>query len=882
MQDNTTIEVIYMSCQRLKNKNKMQLKPILATLVAVLLIMGSQAQYVSNEKNARDILEERNEIFFRVDLKNLSVEPTTLFQEISVDKVDFEEEVVYAYADKKGYAFLQKNDIAVDLLVNPSELIQPEMFSGSRETYEWDEYPTYDAYVDMMYQFEADHPDLCQVVNFGTTHEGRELLAAKITDNPEQDEQEPEFFYTSTMHGDETTGYVLMLRLIDYLLINYANDDRITDMVNNMEIWINPNANPDGTYATGNNSVNGATRGNANGIDINRNFPDPQAGPHPDGNEHQAETEAFMAFAGDHDFVMSANHHGGEEVINYPWDTWTDRHADDDWWQLVSHEYADTAQENSPSGYMDGFDDGITNGSDWYQITGGRQDYMNYYHYCREVTMELSDIKLLPESQLDNYWEYNYRSLLNYIEQAGYGLQGVITETGSGEPIPGVKIEIPDHDEANSHVFSKNPFGDYYRPLKTGTYTVTFSAPCYETVSVEDVSVTDYEITELNVEMVLTEFSAEFTAPQTNVNIGQEVEFGDLSCGSITSWEWTFEGGTPETSTEQNPVVLYSEPGEWDVTLTVSDGENEDTTVKENYITAASEVLMDDGEITTCQGMFYDDGGAESNYSNDADYTFTIYPETDGAFVKVEFQSFNIEDHSSCDYDWLKIYDGESTSAPQIGGTYCGTDSPGTVIAENGSGALTFEFHSDGSVTESGWEALISCAGGTDMPLADFEATETNIEEGETVEFTNLSENAEGYSWSFEGGTPATSSEENPVVTYDDAGTYSVELVATNQNGSDTEVKEDFIVVDVNTSVSLQEKKPLKVYPNPVSGSHFVIESEEKLQHVEMMNLDGKSVKSESQTAFKARIKASGLDEGIYILRITTMNNVYYTKIQLF
>ncbi len=860
----------------------MQFRPILATLVAVLLMMSSQAQYVSNKKNAKEILEERNEIFFRFDLKALSIKPAALFQKISVDKVDIDEEVVYAYADKNGYAFLQEHDIVFDLLKNPSELIQPEMFSGNRETYEWDEYPTYDAYVDMMYQFEADYPDLCQVVDFGTTHEGRELLAAKISDNPDQDEQEPEFFYTSTMHGDETTGYVLMLRLIDYLLTNYGDDSRITDMVNNMEIWINPNANPDGTYASGDNSVNGATRGNANGIDLNRNFPDPQAGPNPDGNEYQAETEAFMDFAAEHDFVMSANHHGGAEVINYPWDTWSDRHADDDWYQMVSHEYADTAQEHSPSGYMVEFDDGITNGYDWYSITGGRQDYMNYFHHCREVTMELSDIKLLPENELDDHWEYNFRSLLNYIEHSGYGLRGVITETETGEHISGVKVEIQDHDEANSHVFSGDMYGDYYRPLETGTYTVTFSAPCYEAVTIQDVSVTDYEITELNVDMLLTDFSADFTTSQTNVNIGQEVEFEDLSCGSITSWEWTFEGGTPETSTEQNPVVLYSEPGEWDVTLTVSDGESEETTAKENYITAASEILMDDGEITTCQGMFYDDGGPEDDYSNDADYTFTVYPETDGAFVKAEFQSFNIEDHSSCDYDWLRIYDGESTSAPQIGGAYCGTDSPGTVVAENASGALTFEFHSDGSVTESGWEALISCAGGTDMPLADFEAEETNIEEGETVEFTNLSGNAEGYSWSFEGGTPATSSDENPVITYEEPGTYSVELVATNENGSDTELKEDYIEVDVSTSVPLSERQPLKVYPNPVSGSRFVIESEEELQHVEMINLDGKTVKSESHTAFKTRIGTNGLGNGVYILKITTRNNVYYKKIQLF
>jgi len=49
--------------------------------------------------------------------------------------------------------------------------------------------------------------------------------------------------YTSSMHGDELTGYVLMLRLIDSLLSTYGTNPRVTNLVNNFEIWINPLAN---------------------------------------------------------------------------------------------------------------------------------------------------------------------------------------------------------------------------------------------------------------------------------------------------------------------------------------------------------------------------------------------------------------------------------------------------------------------------------------------------------------------------------------------------------------------------------------------------------------------------------------------------------------
>ncbi len=858
----------------------MYLKRVFSLVILVAVIFSAQAQYQPNNNSVEEVLENRKEIFFRFHASAFTGKISELTREISIDSFDEEEGFVYAYADEAGYAFLEENDVEIELLYNPSELISLSGFDGDRETYDWDEYPTYEGYVDMMNQFETDFPELCRVENFGTTTDGRELLVARITDNPDSEENEPEFFYTSTMHGDETAGYVLMLRLIDYLLTNYGTDDRITNMVDNMEIWINPNANPDGTYATGNSSVSGATRGNANGVDINRNFPDPEDGPHPDGNQYQAETLAFMDFAEAHDFVMSANHHGGAEVINYPWDTWAQRHADDDWWQFISREYVDTVHLYSPSNYMNEFDNGITNGYDWYEVAGGRQDYMNYFQNCRELTMELSDIKLLPESQLDNHWEYNYRSFLNYIEQASYGIRGVVTDAETGNPIADAKIEIVGHDEENSFVVSSADLGDYYRPVKTGTYDLTFSAPCYEPLTIEGIAVEDYNSVVQDAALTSSGFSAEFTAENTTVNIGSDIQFEDESCGNVTSWQWTFEGGNPETSDEQNPVVTYDEPGTYDVTLTISNGSEEETTVKEDYITAAAEFLMDDQEVTVCQGIFYDDGGADGNYSDERDYTMTFYPSTSGAMIEVVFESFDVEDHDNCAYDWLKIYDGENTSAPQIGSAYCGSDSPGTVTATNGAGALTFEFHSDGSVNASGWQALISCQGGSAMPLANFEADVTQIVEGEQVTFNNLSENGDSYSWSFEGGEPATSTEENPVVTYNEPGTYDVELTVTNVNGSDTELKEDFIEVGVNTTVSLAGDDGLKLYPNPVTNNQLMIESQDKLTEVNVVNLEGKAVKTIFPNSTKTVLNTTGM-KGIYLVRLTSNNKVSYAKIQV-
>jgi hypothetical protein len=121
--------------------------------------------------------------------------------------------------------------------------------------------------------------------------------------------------------------------------------------------------------------------------------------------------------------------------------------------------------------------------------------------------------------------------------------------------------------------------------------------------------------------------------------------------------------------------------------------------------------IMGTSTVSTCTGYFYDPGGPSAPYSNNQDFTMTLNPATPGATIKVVFTSFSLEAHSSCSYDFLKIYNGSSTAATLLG-TWCGTNSPGTVIAENATGSLTFVFHSDGSVTPDGWAATVSCLTG--------------------------------------------------------------------------------------------------------------------------------------------------------------------------
>ena len=207
-------------------------------------------------------------------------------------------------------------------------------------------------------------------------------------------------------------------------------------------------------------------------------------------------------------FVMSANFHTGAEVLNYPWDTKPDLSADDNWWQYVTRQWADTTHTFGPAGYLTALNDGITNGYAWYTINGGRQDYMNYFQHCREMTLELSDVQMIPPSYLLPHWNYNRESFLLYMEECLYGIRGIVTDQ-SGNPLDCV-ITVEDHDFNNSEIVTDQVTGNYHRMIFPGVYDLTFSAIGYEPVAIQNIEVTDNEITEVNVVLTSSHYSAEY------------------------------------------------------------------------------------------------------------------------------------------------------------------------------------------------------------------------------------------------------------------------------------------------------------------------------------------------------------------------------------
>ena len=472
---------------------------IFITFICLITISFGQTQY----QKAQSYLGKKGEVFFTFNINNKS-QIRELSKIISIDKVNGLS--VYAYANKKGFEKFNSLNINYEVLNHPSDLIEaPKMFDFKiKSTNSWDAYPTYDSYIAMMNQYQTNYPAICKVFPFGTTENSRFQMTAKLSNNVNVDTIKPRVLLMSTIHGDEVTGYIILLRMIDYLTSNYGTNYRITNLINNNEIWICPLLNPDGTYNGGNNTVNGAIRYNKNGVDLNRNFPNQAGGAHPDGEVSYArETSNMMHLYDSLHFVMSFVMHGGSEVVNYPFDTWdaaTKTHADDAWWQSISKKYVDTTRVVYPNYMTDVDPSGYVNGGDWYVVEGSCQDYETYFKQGREVTIEVNSTKLPSATLLPNYWNYNYRSILNYIDEASKGIRGIITDSCTGLPMR-ARIEILAHDRDSSHVYSDTKFGAYYRPIQAGTYNVKISATGFADCVINNVSVSGGTATIVNAKM---------------------------------------------------------------------------------------------------------------------------------------------------------------------------------------------------------------------------------------------------------------------------------------------------------------------------------------------------------------------------------------------
>ncbi len=307
---------------------------------------------------------------------------------------------------------------------------------------------------------------------------------------------------------------------------------------------------------------------------------------------------------------------------------------------------------------------------------------------------------------------------------------------------------------------------------------------------------------------------ANFTASTTNPSVGGSVTFTDTSTNTPTSWSWTFEGGTPGTSTAQNPTITYNTVGTYDVSLTATNAQGSDIETKVDYINVSAVPYC------TSQGTNYSYEwiarvvvGALDNSSGAAGYTdftgitgyltggnSTSVSLTPGFSSSTYTEYWKIWIDYNGDHDFVdtgeEVFSGSGTST--VTGSFTvasGIDivTRMRVSMKYNAAPTSCETFTYGEVED--YTVDISPAV-PQPPVAAFTASATTVTVGGSVNFTDQSTNTPtSWAWTFEGGTPASSTAKNPTVQYNTVGTYDVSLTAYNSSGSDNETKYDYITV---------------------------------------------------------------------------------------
>lgn len=371
----------------------------------------------------------------------------------------------------------------------------------------------------LMKRVNEDCPNITRVYSIGKSYLGLKMYVMEISDNPGQHELgEPEFRYVAGMHGNEVVGRELMLNLMEYLCQEYKKDNpRVVRLITETRIHLLPSMNPDGyemAYKLGSElSGWGIGRWNYQGLDLNHNFADLntplwEAEDNEQVPEHfpnhyipipeyytmenatvAPETRAIIDWMQKIPFVLSANMHGGELVVSYPYDMtrsyWMAREltptADDAMFRWLATVYASShrvmADDNRRICHYDNFMrlGNIINGADWHTVAGSMNDFSYLHTNCFEVTIELSCDKFPHQQELPIEWENNKESLLLYMEQVHRGIKGVVRDKDTNQGIPEAVIVV----DGVNHDIRTAVDGDYWRLLNPGEYEVTAKAEGY-------------------------------------------------------------------------------------------------------------------------------------------------------------------------------------------------------------------------------------------------------------------------------------------------------------------------------------------------------------------------------------------------------------------
>lgn len=347
------------------------------------------------------------------------------------------------------------------------------------------------------------------------------------------------------------------------------------------------------------------------------------------------------------------------------------------------------------------------------------------------------------------------------------------------------------------------------------------------------------------------------------------IAFSDSSLYQPTTWSWTFQGGTPATSTLSNPSVQWALPGTYSVSLTVSNANGNDTKTKTSYITITNPINLPFAEgfqnaqflpanwtdntmsgdnvywsrITNVGGF-----GTSSACAVFNNYTVDVAGErdemhspkfifSDVASARLRFDvayarynplfsdTLEVKVSTDCGTNWTSIYlkggttlatvPADMTSQFTPSANQWRTDSMDISALTAGQGNVMFSFVNRGHFGQAIYVDNINLAFPT--PTLNVTASESTVCVGTAVNFSHTSSGASSYTWTFgANASSATSTLANPSVSYSVAGVYTVTLIGANYTTTTAVTKT--IAVNATPTITISPSSA-----TVCSGSHATL-----------------------------------------------------------
>lgn len=384
--------------------------------------------------------------------------------------------------------------------------------------------PRYHTYEEMVFEVDSLlrlYPEITylETIGFGSS---LPILAIKISDNPQLNEDEPAVLFNGVHHGCEVIGAEISLDLFNRLVSNYSLNPEIRRFVDSLQIWIVPIVNPSGHRIntdgidtlwrknTRDNNGNGYFDPGSDGVDLNRNYPflwELGGSPDPTSRYYRGptelsepETQAMVRLALRERFVFDICYHSDQdpqlgERVYYPWG-WGGSYAPDfPYIKPIAESLAKRIiKDNGQESYTPVLG---------YALSGGY--YRNWLYYALgtfSYTVEVSTGYYPPGYRVDSICERNWQGASFLLQRAlGSSIRGKIYDFLTNEPLR-ARVRLLEADappETILHRYSDSVFGRFYRIVEPGSYHLEISCPGFSTSIIGPILVEDNRPTEITI-----------------------------------------------------------------------------------------------------------------------------------------------------------------------------------------------------------------------------------------------------------------------------------------------------------------------------------------------------------------------------------------------